>query len=93
MYLAVVMAASSLFMLFTEPTVQTKVENPIVLTDPINTDTPWDMNAVRWLLEAQSPNGGWGAGSHAYQDVRDPHAVQTDPATTSFAALAYESRR
>ena len=88
MYLAVVMAASSLFMLFTELTVQTKFENPIVLTDPTNTDAPWNQSAVRWLLDAQSPDGGWGSGSHAYQDVRDPHAVQTDPATTSFAALA-----
>jgi hypothetical protein len=88
MYLAVVMTASSLFMLFIEPTVPMKFENPIVLTDPVNADTPWDQNAVQWLLEAQSPDGGWGSGSHAYQDVRDPHAVQTDPATTSFAALA-----
>ena len=48
----------------------------------------WEQRAVDWLIEAQSPNGGWGAGSHAYQNITDPHAVQTDPATTSFAAMA-----
>jgi len=48
----------------------------------------WDQSAINWLLEAQSLNGGWGAGSHAYQNITDPHVVQTDPATTSFAALA-----
>lgn len=87
-YLAVVMAASSLFMLFTEPTVKTKYENPFSISAPVVADTPWDQQAVHWLIAAQSPDGGWGSGSHAYQDVRDPHAVQTDPATTSFAALA-----
>ncbi|HYE95458.1 MAG TPA: hypothetical protein VD962_04570 [Rubricoccaceae bacterium] len=44
--------------------------------------------SLRYLAEAQFENGGWGAGSHARQDVRDPHAVQTDPATTAFAATA-----
>jgi len=88
MYLAVVMAASSFLMLFTEPTVKTNPENFIPVTDVIHDDSPWDQQAIQWLLQAQSPDGGWGAGSHAYQDVRDPHAVQTDPATTSFAAMA-----
>lgn len=49
---------------------------------------PMLAKALGWLVEAQSPNGGWGAGSHAHQDVRDPHLVQVDPATTSFAAMA-----
>src|SRR5687768_4604312 len=48
----------------------------------------WAQSAEKWLVDAQSPNGGWGAGSHSYQNVRDPHMVQTDPATTSFAAMA-----
>lgn len=43
---------------------------------------------MNWLAEAQYENGGWGAGSHARQDVRDPHAVPVDPATTAFAAMA-----
>lgn len=88
MYLAVVMAASSILLLFTEPTVKPNTENLIPVTERINDDSPWDQQAISWLLQAQSPNGGWGSGSHAYQEVRDPHAVQTDPATTSFAAMA-----
>lgn len=41
-----------------------------------------------WLAVAQFDNGGWGAGLHARQDIHDPHAVQVDPATTAFAAMA-----
>ncbi|HEY0978640.1 MAG TPA: hypothetical protein VGE21_14300 [Flavobacteriales bacterium] len=43
---------------------------------------------LRWLLKAQLDNGGFGAGSHARQDVMDPHAVQADPATTAMVAMA-----
>jgi hypothetical protein len=82
---AVVMAASSMLLLFTNPT-QPTTEDPVY--PAIINDAPWNVSAVNWLLSAQSPDGGWGSGSHAFQDVRDPHAVQTDPATTSFAALA-----
>lgn len=41
-----------------------------------------------WIVRAQSNNGGWGAGSHARQEITDPHAVPTDPATTSMVAMA-----
>lgn len=41
-----------------------------------------------WIARAQSKNGGWGAGSHDRQEVRDPHAVATDPATTAMVAMA-----
>ncbi len=44
--------------------------------------------SLEWLADAQFDNGGWGAGSHQQQGVNDPHAVQIDPATTAFAALA-----
>lgn len=43
---------------------------------------------LAWLADAQHTNGGWGAGAHARQDIRDPHAVQPDPATTSMVAMA-----
>jgi hypothetical protein len=43
---------------------------------------------LEWLVRAQHPNGGWGAGSHANQQLRDPRQVVTDPATTAFTALA-----
>lgn len=41
-----------------------------------------------WLDDAQQNDGGWGAGSHSRQDIRDPHAVQSDPATTAMVAMA-----
>ncbi len=43
---------------------------------------------LQWLVSAQYDNGGWGAGMHNAQNVRDPHQVQIDPATTAFATLA-----
>ncbi len=49
---------------------------------------PFLHKGISWLVEAQHPDGGWGGGSHAQQNLRDPHQVPTDPATTSFAALA-----
>jgi hypothetical protein len=45
-------------------------------------------NALSWLAKAQFDNGGWGAGSHNRQDIRDPKAVQVDPATTALSAMA-----
>ncbi len=43
---------------------------------------------ITWLIAAQHTDGGWGGGSHAQQGVRDPQAVQTDPATTAFTLLS-----
>jgi hypothetical protein len=43
---------------------------------------------LEWIVKAQNSNGGWGAGSHYQQEVMDPHAVKTDPATTSMVAMA-----
>ena len=43
---------------------------------------------ISWLLKAQQTNGGWGAGTHANQNIRDPHAVPADPAATSLSAMA-----
>lgn len=55
--------------------------------------TPDDLNssmkhALAWMTDAQNPDGGWGAGSHSRQDIRDPHAVESDPATTAMVAMA-----
>jgi hypothetical protein len=41
-----------------------------------------------WMAQAQAEDGGWGAGSHQRQDIRDPHAVSTDPATTALVGMA-----
>lgn len=46
-------------------------------------------DGLSWLREAQLPNGGYGAGSHSAQHVRDPLAVKADPATTSMVATAF----
>ncbi len=46
------------------------------------------VKGLQWLAEAQAPNGGWGAGQHAAQDVMDPHSVSVDPATTAFVGMA-----
>ena len=45
-------------------------------------------SGVSWLLKAQQMNGGWGAGSHSSQHIRDPHGVPADPASTSLSAMA-----
>ncbi len=45
-------------------------------------------DGLDWLSDAQAPNGGYGAGLHSAQHIRDPHAVKTDPATTSMVAMA-----
>ncbi|HEY6073592.1 MAG TPA: hypothetical protein VIV15_09420, partial [Anaerolineales bacterium] len=41
-----------------------------------------------WMDKAQENDGGWGAGSHYNQSVMDPHAVTSDPATTSLVGMA-----
>ena len=40
------------------------------------------------MSNAQANDGGWGAGTHNRQDIIDPHAVQSDPATTAMVAMA-----
>lgn len=45
-------------------------------------------DGLQWLSQAQLPNGGYGAGSHTAQHVRDPHAVKADPATTAMVGMA-----
>lgn len=45
-------------------------------------------NALHYVVRAQQENGGWGAGTHAAQNIMDPHAVKADPATTSMVMMA-----
>jgi hypothetical protein len=46
-------------------------------------------DGLSWLADAQLPHGGYGAGSHSAQHVRDPHSVKADPATTAMVAQAF----
>lgn len=46
-------------------------------------------DGLSWLREAQLANGGYGAGSHSAQHVKNPHAVSADPATTAMVATAF----
>lgn len=46
-------------------------------------------DGLAWLRDAQLPNGGYGAGSHRAQNVKDPHAVPADPATTAMVVQAF----
>lgn len=45
-------------------------------------------DALAWISKAQNTDGGWGAGLHSAQHVMDPHAVKSDPASTSMVAMA-----
>lgn len=47
-------------------------------------------HGLEWLQAAQNNDGGWGAGSHGRQDIRDPHGVASDPATTAMVAMALQ---
>lgn len=44
---------------------------------------------LSYLVSAQQQDGGWGAGSHQYQNLSDAHAVNTDPATTAMVGMAF----
>lgn len=58
-----------------------KVPAPLPIPEFVN-------QGIGWLVEAQHPSGGWGAGSHANQTNLDPNSVKLDPATTAFAGMA-----
>jgi hypothetical protein len=64
-----------------EGTAETPVPKPKPISDTVH-------KGLDWLVKAQHENGGWGGGSHADQQNRDPHGVPVDPATTAFVASA-----
>ena len=44
--------------------------------------------AYDWMKTAQNNDGGFAAGNHASQNVMDPHASPSDPATTAMVAMS-----
>jgi len=44
--------------------------------------------ALAFIMKAQQNNGGWGAGLSSKQNILDPHAVKTDPATTAMVLMS-----
>lgn len=44
--------------------------------------------AYDWMAKAQNQDGGFAAGTHANQNVMDPHASPSDPATTAMVSMA-----
>jgi hypothetical protein len=63
------------------------LDSSFVLATPRNVLTS-EQRALDWLVKAQAKDGGYGAGTHARQDITDPHAVSTDPATTAMVGMA-----
>jgi hypothetical protein len=61
---------------------------PALHDDGVKAIPGYIKDGLDWLASAQFQSGGWGAGQHSAQNIRDPHAVQIDPATTAFAAMA-----
>ena len=61
-------------------------ENMAIYNTPEFVTTSLD-RGLTWITKAQNNDGGWGAGTHSRQDIRDPH-VSSDPATTSMVAMA-----
>ena len=59
----------------------------LIYKTPANVQRAVD-HGLNWIVNAQQANGGWGAGTHSRQDVTNPHAVQTDPATTAMVAMS-----
>src|SRR5687767_3721647 len=52
-----------------------------LVTDSIT----WQDKGIQWLIKSQSPDGGWGHGSH---DNQSGIQVRTDPATTALIGKA-----
>lgn len=44
--------------------------------------------ALKWVAKAQLPDGGWGSGTHARQNIMNPHEVKSDPASTAIVSMA-----
>lgn len=63
------------------------LDSTFVLKTPAEVTGAQD-RAFNWMIKAQNGDGGFAAGSHARQDIMDPHALPSDPATTAMVSMA-----
>ncbi len=63
------------------------LDSTFLLKTPAEVQASED-RAYAWLLRAQNNDGGFAAGNHARQEVMDPHASPSDPATTAMVGMA-----
>ncbi|MDZ4823930.1 MAG: prenyltransferase/squalene oxidase repeat-containing protein [Flavobacteriales bacterium] len=63
------------------------VDSLFVCAIPMNVGKSIE-ESLAWLATAQQKNGGWGGGTHAYQENMDPLATPSDPASTAMVGLA-----
>ncbi|HXB40478.1 MAG TPA: hypothetical protein VNZ49_08045 [Bacteroidia bacterium] len=68
---------------------QERSDSDFIYNTTANVKTSID-NGLTWIAKAQQNNGGWGAGTNMRQDIIDPHAVKTDPATTAMVCMALQ---
>ena len=68
---------------------QENSDSDFVYNTPANVKTSIE-GGLTWIAKAQQNNGGWGAGTNMRQDIIDPHAVKTDPATTAMVCMALQ---
>ena len=62
-------------------------DSNFIYKTPVKAQTSIDA-ALVWMAKAQGNDGGWGAGSYYNQEVMDPHAVKSDPATTAIVSMS-----
>lgn len=68
---------------------QERSDSDFIYNTPANVQASI-VDGLSWIEKAQQNNGGWGAGTNARQDIIDPHAVKTDPATTAMVCMALQ---
>ncbi|MDZ4847397.1 MAG: hypothetical protein SH857_17825 [Chitinophagales bacterium] len=64
-----------------------KIDSQFIYKTPAKVEQSIEQ-ALEWIMKAQLNSGGWGAGSHDSQNVKNPHEVPADPATTALVAMA-----
>jgi squalene-hopene/tetraprenyl-beta-curcumene cyclase len=56
-------------------------------------DQPWVRRAVRWLLDHQNPDGGWGESIRSYDDASQRGRGASTPSQTAWAVMGLIAAR